>query len=87
MALESSGLGVTLPSDWDLRFNAEGRAPNVHDLAEFVAQCRMHKSLVIELARFVSDLLHRRERLYRFCTARGNSYFPNLGKRFKFSMV
>ena len=76
LALESSGLGVTLPSDWDLRFNAEGRAPNVHDLAEFVAQCRMHKSLVIELARFVSDLLHRRERLYRFCTARGNSYFP-----------
>ena len=76
LALESSGLGVTLPSDWDLRFNAEGRAPNVHDLAEFVAQCRMHKSLVIELARFVADLLHRRERLYRFCTARGNSYFP-----------
>ena len=76
MALESSGLGVTLPSDWDLRFHAEGRAPNVHDLAEFVAQCRMHKSLVIELARFVADLLHRRERLYRFCTARGNRYFP-----------
>ena len=77
MALQSSGLGVTLPSNWNLNNSrGEGRAPDVHDLADFVAQCRMHKSLVIELARFVRDLLHRRERLYRFCTARGTTYFP-----------
>ena len=76
LALRSSGLGVELPSEWNLHISGEGRPPEVHDLAEFVLKCRMHGILVTELARFVSDLLDRRERLYRFCTARGTSFFP-----------
>ena len=75
LALRSTGLAITLPSDWRLRHAGEGRPPEVHDLADFVAQCRMHKCLVIELARYVSDLLERRERLYRVCTAR-DFFFP-----------
>ena len=76
LALRSSGLDTQLHSDWNLSKVGVGRTPDVHDLAVFVAQCRMHRNLVAELARFVSELLHRRERLYRFCTARGASYFP-----------
>jgi len=76
LALRSSGLDTQLHSDWNLSKVGVARTPDVHDLAVFVAQCRMHRNLVAELARFVSELLHRRERLYRFCTARDASYFP-----------
>ena len=76
LALRSSGLDIYLHSDWNLSKVGVARIPDVHDLAVFVAQCRMHRNLVAELARFVSELLHRRERLYRFCTARDASYFP-----------
>ena len=76
LALQSSGLGIELPSNWNLHISGEGRPPEVHDLADFVLQCRQHKILVTELARFVCNLLHRRERLYRYCIARGSSHFP-----------
>ena len=75
LALRSSGLDVVLPSDWNLSRGRDGRAPDVHDLAAFAAQCRMHKILVAELARFVSELLHRRERLYRFCIGSARDIF------------
>ena len=76
LALESSGLGIELPSDWNLHISGEGRPPEVHDLADFILQCRQHRILVTELSRFVKDLLHRRDRLYRYCTARGSSFCP-----------
>ena len=61
-----------MPSDWNLKSHGEGRAPEVRDLAAFVLKCRMHGNLVTELSRFVAELLERRERLYRHCTARDN---------------
>jgi len=72
LALQSSGHNVTMPSDWNLKSYGEGRAPEVRDLAAFVLKCRMHGNLVTELSRFVAELLERRERLYRHCTARDN---------------
>ena len=74
--MQFAGLGVTLPRNWNLRTSGEVRAPDVRDLAGLITQCRMRKSLVIELARFVRDLLHRRERLYRFCIARDSHRLP-----------
>ena len=73
VALSSSGLNVTLPSEWNLNPREEGRAPEVRGLGAFVLKCRMHGILVAELSRFVVDLLHRRERMYRFCIARATS--------------
>ena len=52
LALSSSGLGITLDSDWNLSRVGDARIPDLHDLAVFVAQCRMHRKLVAELARF-----------------------------------
>ena len=77
LALRSSGQNVTLPSDWNLSPHEEGRAPEVRDLAVFILKCRMHGNLVAELSRFVVELLSHRERLYRYCIARGpNGRFP-----------
>ena len=49
--------------------------PVVKDLAELVAQCRKHPEAVVDLARFVSDIIARRKRLYQYCFARGSSRF------------
>ena len=76
LALQSSGHNVVLPSDWRLRWGGEERAPEARDLAVFVLKCRMHGNLVAELSRFVAELQHRRERLYRHCIARGCSSLP-----------
>ena len=79
LSLRSSGQNVTLPSDWNLSRQEGGRAPEVRDLAVFILKCRMrmHGNLVAELSRFVVELSPHRERLYRYCIARGSTgHFP-----------
>ena len=84
LALRSFGQNITLPSDWILfpRDAEGGRAPEVRDLAVFILKCRMHGNLLVELSRFVVELLSHRERLYRYCIARGSTgRFPTPNTR------
>ena len=82
LSLRSSGQNVTLPSDWNLSRQEGGRAPEVRDLAVFILKCRMHGNLLVELSRFVVELLSHRERLYRYCIARGSTgRFPTPNTR------
>ena len=81
LALSEKGRGITLGENWgrcehNRALDGFAEIPDVTDLAKLVIQCRMHPELVGEFSRFVTAIIDRRKRLFRYWLARGSSYFP-----------
>ena len=77
LALLEKGHGITFGENWGLVQEDNAVIPDVKDLANLVVQCRMHPEIVAELARFVTDILAKRKRLYHNWLARGRFPPPN----------